>query len=754
MTGAAEDGTTSGHGAHEPGHLHGSGSPRTRFTWGHAALDAEFALTDDGTVRTVRLVRLGLPGRSDPAVDPEVALPLVELTALGHGSGWSGPRFTGTALGARLAYRSHRSGRYGTAWEWLTVELHDPETGLAASVELTSPTGVPVLRSRVRLRNEGAAPLVVQSVTSLLLGGLPSPDALDVHRARNDWLAEGRWYTEPLRSTVADIHAAAHQHDSRAALVLTGRGSWPTDGHLAMGALTEREGADGTDGEPRAWVWQTESPAGWRWDLGERAHGTYLALNGPRDAEHQWRVRLAPGKEFTTVPAALALGATFDDAMGALTAYRRTLRRPHPDHTTLPVVFNDYMNTLMGDPTTEKLLPLIDAAAEAGAEYFCIDSGWYDDDAGGWWDSVGEWLPAPSRFPEAEVETEAEADGDGDGDGDGGLRAVLDRIRERGMVPGLWLEPEVVGVRSPVASALPADAFFQRDGVRLTEQGRHQLDLRHPAARAHLDRTVDRIVGDWGVGYLKLDYNIVVDPGTCAPGDLAPGAGLLGHADAYLAWLSGVLDRHPGLVVESCASGGMRMDGATLAVAQLQSTSDQQDPLLLAPVAAAAPAAVPPEQGAVWAYPQPGYDDGLNTFTLGGALLGRVHLSGHLDRMSEHQLGLVRDAVATYKAIRGDLARALPFWPLGLPGWTDAWLALGMRVPDGPSYVTVWRRGGEERDVRLPVPHLTGGVVRTEILHPAAAAAGGPAAVWDGGALRVTLPRTPAVLLVRLDRRR
>ncbi|KOU73235.1 alpha-galactosidase [Streptomyces sp. MMG1533] len=708
MTGTA-DGTTQG-----------PDSPRVAFTWGHSSLEAEFATTADGTLR---LVRLTLPGdvRDLGPGDPESALPLVELTALGHGSGWSGPRFTGTAFGTRLRYRDHRSGRRAD-WEWLTVELHDPGSGLTAFVELTSPVGLPVLRSRVRLRNAGAQPLVVQSVSSLLLGGLPSPDDLDVHRARNDWLAECRWYAEPLRDTVADISVDAHQHDSRAALVLAGRGSWPTDGHLPMGALTQRDGG-------RTWLWQTESPAGWRWDLGEHAHGTYLALNGPTDAEHQWRVRLAPGAELTTVPGALALGAGFDEAMGALTSYRRAARRPHPDHTTLPVVFNDYMNTLMGDPTTEKLLPLIDAAAEAGAEYFCIDSGWYDDDTRGWWDSVGEWLASPRRFP------------------GGGIVAVLDRIRERGMVPGLWLEPEVVGVRSPVASALPPEAFFQRDGVRLAEQGRHQLDLRHPAARAHLDKTVDRIVGDWGVGYLKLDYNIVIEPGTCAAGDIAPGAGLLGHAQAYLDWLSDVLDRHPGLVVENCASGGMRMDGATLAVAQLQSTSDQQDPLRYPAIAAAAPTAVPPEQGAVWAYPQPGFDDDLITFTLGGALLGRIHLSGHLDRMSAHQLELVRDAVGAYRTIREDLARALPFWPLGLPGWTDEWLALGMRVPGGSSYVSVWRRGGAS-ELHLPLEHLAGREVRADILHPSAAVAG--AAVWEGDGLRVSLPRTPAVVLVRL----
>ncbi|MDX3748916.1 glycoside hydrolase family 36 protein [Streptomyces sp. AK08-02] len=715
-------------------------APRTtteqHFVWGHRALEAEFATGADGILRLVRLTRpdprpgVGAgtrTGESAPEPGPDAPLHLVELTALGHGSGWSGPRFTGTAFGARLRHRSHTV-RDADGWTYLTVELHDPDTGLTAFVELSSPVGLPALRSRVRLRNGGEGPLVVQSVSSLLLGALPSPDRLDVHRARNDWLAECRWYTGPLRDTVSDIHVDVHQHDSRAALALTGRGSWPSDGHLPMGALTERGG-------DRAWLWQIESPAGWRWDAGERDHGTYLALNGPMDAEHQWRVRLAPGAEFTTVPGVLALGSGLDDAFAALTSYRRAVRRPHPDHTALPVVFNDYMNTLMGDPTTEKLLPLIDAAARAGSEYFCIDSGWYDDSTEGWWDSVGEWLPSPRRFPE------------------GGIQAVLARIRERGMVPGLWLEPEVVGVRSPVASELPPEAFFQRDGVRLTEQGRHQLDLRHPAARAHLDKTVDRIVGDWGVGYLKLDYNIVVDPGTCAPGDIAPGAGLLGHAQAYLAWLSEVLDRHPGLVIENCASGGMRMDGATLAVTQLQSTSDQQDPLQYPPIAAAAPTAVPPEQGAVWAYPQPGFDDDLITLTLGGALLGRIHLSGHLDRMSEHQLALVRDAVTVYKTLRGDLARAVPFWPLGLPGWTDEWLALGMRVPgDRASYLSVWRRGGPT-ELRLPVGHLAGRDVRAEILHPTAetAAVAGSTA-WDGirGELTVSLPRTPAVLLIRL----
>ena len=59
-----------------------------------------------------------------------------------------------------------------------------------------------------------------------------------------------------------------------------------------------------------------------------------------------------------------------------------------------------------------------------------------------------------------------------------------------------------------MASRLPDDAFLQRHGRRVVEQDRFLLDLRHPAARAHLDEVVDRLVGDFGVGFFKMDYNM------------------------------------------------------------------------------------------------------------------------------------------------------------------------------------------------------------------------------------------------------
>jgi alpha-galactosidase len=387
----------------------------------------------------------------------------------------------------------------------------------------------------------------------------------------------------------------------------------------------------------------------------------------------------------------------------------------------------------MANPTTGRLLPLISAAAEVGAEYFCIDAGWYAEIDEGWWDTVGAWRPSRTRFP-------------------GGLTEVLDRIRHAGMVPGLWLEPEVVGIRSEVARQLPADAFFRRGGQLIVEHGRYHLDLRHPAAVKHLDQVVDYLVGELGVGYLKLDYNIAVGPGPDA-GDLSAGAGLLAANRAQLDWLDAVLDRHPGLVIENCSSGGMRTDYALLSRMQLQSTSDQQEYLRYPPIAAAAPAAVAPEQAAVWAYPQPEFTTDAIAFTMANAMLGRIHLSGHLDRMSDSQRALVAEALHVYQqSIRPAIAAAVPFWPLGLPRWDDPWVVLGLRAP-AASYLTIWRRGPHQAagtaTVTLPVPHLRRAEVTAHVLYPSRSAA---VARWDAvdGTLSVTLPDSPSACVLRV----
>jgi alpha-galactosidase len=676
--------------------------------WGHRALYVELGV--EGLRPWLRI----LQGSGEEVHQAPVSLPLVEVLAAGHGRSRAGARSVDTAIGARLQLASTRTSERD-GWMEFVIELRDPVTSLLVALELSTMREVAVLRSRVRVVNGGPAPLTLLAVTSLVLGGLPDPARLELLAGRSDWLAEGRFTRQPLRSwLLPDLSLACHEADGRGAVAAESSGTWSTEGDLPVAGLLDSESGG-------AWLWQVEHNGPWRWEVGEQRDGAYVLLSGPTDDYAQWRQTLQPGDTFTTVPASIAITAKggLEAAAARLTTYRRAARRGHEDNLRLPVVFNDYMNTLMGDPSTERLLPLIDAAAEAGAEVFCIDAGWYDE-TGDWWDSVGEWKPSSSRFP-------------------GGIDEVLDRIRRHGMRPGLWLEPEVVGVHSPLADKLPEEAFFQRAGVRHREHQRFHLDLRHPDAVAHLNSVVDRLVEGHGVDYFKLDYNINPGPGTESGGESA-GAGLLGHNRAYLAWLDGVLGGHPGLVLENCASGAMRMDFALLSRLQLQSTSDQQDPLRYPPIAAAAPLSLLPEQAANWAYPQPDMSGEEIAFTMCTGLAGRLYLSGRLDGMTPEARGLVAEGVRLHQQMRGTLKASLPFWPLGLPGWDDRWVALGMQRPEGDAYLIVWSRHGSDagrRVLEMPLPEtLAGRDVR--IAYPQAFT-GWDAAVRPDGRLRLTV---------------
>jgi alpha-galactosidase len=690
--------------------------------WSPGSLELVLETPDDAPARVIRL-------GTDAGVPVPRVQPLVEMLVLGEGHALSNTRCTSTAVGARLRYVDSQS-RTDGAWRELRLRQRDDVTGLATCSVFRARTDVPAVQTWTEVRNTGIAPCVLQMVSSFAATAPAEPDAepadMTLMRARSEWCAEGRWATIGLLGPDGLADIGVHGHDGRGSHATVAHSTWSSGDFLPVGVLAdERTG--------RAWAWQIEHNGAWRWEIDGRGAGAdafALIVTGPTDGDHQWLARLAPGDRFDTVAVSVAVsGDGYEGALAALTRQRRAIRRPRPADRSRPLIFNDYMNTLMGDPTTERLLPLIDAAADAGAECFCIDAGWYDD-SGHWWDSVGEWQPSTSRFP------------------DGGLRRVLDRIRERGLRPGLWLEPEVVGVRSPVAERLPREAFMSRGDQRVVEHSRYLLDLRHPAARDHLDAVVDRLVDEYGVGYFKLDYNVTPGPGTdrAAP---AAGAGLLEHNRAHLAWLDDVLTRHPEVIFENCASGAMRADYAMLSRLDLQSTSDQQDPVRYAAIAAAAPAAMLPEQAGNWAYPQPGMSAEDIAFTLVNGLAGRLYLSGRLDIMDSAELAMVRAAVDVHKRIRSEVAAAEPFWPLGLPAWTDDFLALGLRTPAGALLALWWRR---DHPAELSVGlSMQDPVIRTEF--PADLPDWRPR--WDPGAGRLTVSPAagPAARLLRLHPR-
>ena len=648
------------------------------FSWTPGALRLDLAASPDHPV-----VVVGLQPSAEATTTSGTSQPLVELMITGDGRARNTTRFTSTGVGSRLRYTGHRSDSTDDE-QRLHVTQADALTGLEVTTTFLASPAVAAVRVTTTVRNGGDAAAVLEAVSSFATGALvhpgESPHDLLLVSGTGEQLAENRWTTRPLWSQagLADVNLTTPGHPARGSVEAVGTSTWSTARLLPTGALENHVTG-------RALAWQIEHNGAWRWEVDNVVRGEdalALVLLGPEDLDHQWSLELAPGSDFTTVPVSVAVASTgFEGVLAALTAHRRWLRRERRADPTSLLVFNDYMNTINGDPTTERLLPLVEAAGRAGAECFCIDAGWYDDtERGDWWPSVGEWVPSERRFP-------------------GGIGVVLDAIRAAGMKPGLWLEPEVVGVLSPLASSLPDAAFLQRHGRRVAEHERYFLDLRHPAARAHLDATFDRLIDGLGVEFFKLDYNVTPGPGTDLDA-FSVGAGLLEHNRAHLEWFAALRRRHPAVVFENCSSGAMRADFAMLEQFDLQSTSDQEDFRLYAWVAAGAPVQMLPEQAGNWAYPQAWMSPEETAFTMVTGLSGRLYLSGFLHELDDDQRSLAHDAVAVSKAVRGQVAAASPGWPLGLPQWFDDACALTLTSP-GTTLLYVWHRGGAEAELTL-----------------------------------------------------
>lgn len=418
------------------------------FQWGTDALRLHITHGEHEPPRLLAVTTADDPDL-DPAAYRRAALPVVELAVAGSGRhGTSGKRHVDGLAGQRLRLVTWQQ-HVEAGVHRLRLDLADHEHGLEVKVHYSIADDAPALHTWVEVGTTES--VVLDYVSSLTLSGLGLgrrwEDEFALWQAANPWSGEFRW----RRATLAELGlydvgmVAYDQTGSKNRVCATSTGSWSTSERLPMGILEDlRTG--------RMLGWQIEHNGAWHYELGDRYDSVYLTASGPAAAEHQWSQRLEPGETFRTAPATVVIGNDLEEVATALTAHRRRIRRPHAE---APIIYNDFLNGLMADPTTARELPLIAAAADLGAEVFCIDAGWYDDEGGGWWDSVGEWKPSVNRFP------------------DGGLAAVIDEIRAAGLRPGLWLEPEVVGVRSPIARSLPDAAFFQRDGQRLTEWGRH-----------------------------------------------------------------------------------------------------------------------------------------------------------------------------------------------------------------------------------------------------------------------------------------
>jgi alpha-galactosidase len=238
-----------------------------------------------------------------------------------------------------------------------------------------------------------------------------------------------------------------------------------------------------------------------------------------------------------------------------------------------------------------------------------------------------------------------------------------------------------------------------RNGKRVMDNGRFQLDYRNAFVRDYATKVIDRLVNEYGCGYIKMDYNINAGVGTNNNSDSA-GEGLLAHNRAYLVWLKDIFVQYPGLVIENCGSGGMRMDYAMLSQHSIQSTSDQTEYQDYPKIVVAAATAVTPEQSAVWSYPMTDSDEEQTIFNMVNVLTQRIHQSGHLAKIKPECFMLVKEAISLYNSYKSEIGQSLPLWPNGFPKYTDKWLTYGLEMKD-KAVVAVWKLDTDEDEFKI-----------------------------------------------------
>jgi alpha-galactosidase len=461
-----------------------------------------------------------------------------------HGSGWQG----------RPGLDGHRRG--GTAWapRFAPDQVERTEHGLI--IVATDPIAGLRLTTAIELIDT----LVVQCTltndadTRYLLDRLSITLPLPAHAS--DLLTfSGRWTRElhPVRvtwgvgSTLIENRRGrtSHEHVPLAFAGTPGFGEWHGEvwgAHLAWSGNHS--------------VLAECSPDGRRLlQLGELLHPGELVLE--------------PGGSYTT-PQVVAVYSS-EGATPASWGYHRFVRA-RPGHPTRPrpVLVNTW-EAVYFDHDNDRLCELAAAAAALGVERFVLDDGWFGsrrNDRSG----LGDWTVSPEAYPN-------------------GLAPVIEHVRSLGMEFGIWVEPEMVNPDSDLFRAHPEWALITPGYEPV--MGRHQLvlDLAIDGAYQHVLGQLDALLRDHDIAYVKWDMNRDHVHGSGADG----AAGTHAQTLALYRLLDELQQRHPMVEIESCSSGGARIDLEILRRTRRVWTSDCNDALERQIIQRSASMFIPPE---------------------------------------------------------------------------------------------------------------------------------------------------------------
>ena len=343
---------------------------------------------------------------------------------------------------------------------------------------------------------------------------------------------------------------------------------------------------------------------------------------------------LAAGESYTS-PKAYAAREAWGDVEDLSPVFHSVLRRnilkwPNGKMKPRPVLLNTWEGNYFNHDV-ERLKQQATLAAEVGIERFVLDDGWFgkrDDDTS----SLGDWFIDKRKYPN-------------------GLKPLIDHVVGLGMEFGLWFEPEMVNHNSDLFRAHP-DWALQVKGRPLLDS-RHQqvLDLTRKDVSDYLFNCIHDVLKSNDIAYIKWDMNR----------DLTHVGGADGRAKthaqtcAVYALMNRIRTAHPDVEIESCASGGGRMDYGVLEHSHRVWVSDCTDAFERLEIQRGARRFLAPEIMGCHISASPNHQTGrIHTLAFRAIVAFFGHLGVELDpsQLSPEKLDELKGWIALHKSLR------------------------------------------------------------------------------------------------------